>query len=220
MRSKHGLLTTVCYQFAGQPATYALEGSVNMAGATIQWLRDNLKLIKHANETEEIAKSVEDCGGCYFVPAFSGLYAPYWRSDARGVIVGLTRFVNRAHIVRAALESICYQTREVVEAMVADSGVALDVLKVDGGATANDFLMQLQSDILDSQVIRPVVTETTSLGAAYAAGLAVGFWPDTDSLRQNWQISKTWKPQLDEEKRTAGFSQWKRAVERTFDWEN
>ena len=218
VRSQHGLLTTVCYQFSDQPPVYALEGSVNMAGATVQWLRDNLGLIETAEETEEIAMSVDDSGGCYFVPAFSGLFAPYWRSDARGAIVGLTRYVNRAHIVRAALESICYQTREVMEAMVADSGVKLDVLKVDGGATSNDFLMQLQSDIMNCRVVRPEVTETTSLGAAYAAGLAVGFWRDLDSLRSNWQISKSWESQTGDAVREAGFSRWKRAVERTFDW--
>ena len=218
VRSQHGLLTTVCYQFADSDPVYALEGSVAMAGATIQWLRDNLKLIEDASETEEIAKSVDDSGGCYFVPAFSGLFAPHWRSDARGVLVGLTRYVNRAHIVRAALESICYQSRELLDAMVADSGVELNVLKVDGGATANEFLMQLQSDIINTEVIRPVVSETTSLGAAYAAGLAVGFWPSIESLKDNWKSSKSWQPKLNDDKREQGFANWKKAIQRTLDW--
>lgn len=218
VRSKNGLLTTVCYQFGQQPAVYALEGSIAMAGATVQWLRDNLGLIQHASESEALAQSVADSGGCYLVPAFSGLFAPYWRSDARGVLVGLTRYVNRAHIVRAALESICYQTREVLDAMNADSGVPLTALKVDGGATVNNFLMQLQADILGTTVIRPKVAETTSLGAAYAAGLAVGFWPDVESLRANWQIDRQWQPSIDEAQREAGFAGWKKAVTRTFDW--
>lgn len=218
VRSRNGLLTTVCYQLGEQPPVFALEGSIAMAGATIQWLRDNLKLINHAAETEEIAQSVADSGGCYLVPAFSGLFAPHWRSDARGVIVGLTRYVNRAHIVRAALESICYQTREVLEAMNADSGVPLQTLKVDGGATANNFLMQLQADILGVAVIRPQVAETTSLGAAYAAGLAVGFWDDLETLRRNWQVDRQWQPQLDEARRSAGYRDWKKAVERTLGW--
>ena len=218
VRSDNGLLTTVCYQFANEKPVYALEGSVNMAGATIQWLRDNLGLIEDAAETEAIARSVPDTGDCYFVPAFSGLFAPYWRSDARGVLVGLTRFVNRAHIVRAALESICYQSREVLDAMVADFGSPLTRLKVDGGATTNDFLMQLQSDFIDAEVVRPVIAETTCLGAAYAAGLAVGFWPDLNSLKANWQTDKVWQPQMDSERRSAGYAKWKKAVERTFDW--
>lgn len=218
VRSRNGLLTTVCYQLGEEPAVYALEGSIAMAGATVQWLRDNLNLIKDAAETEELAQSVEDAGGCYLVPAFSGLFAPYWRSDARGVIVGLTRYVNRAHIVRAALESICYQTREVLDAMNADSGVPLQRLKVDGGATVNNFLMQLQSDILGEEVIRPQVAETTSLGAAYAAGLAVGFWESLESLRENWQIDQSWQPRLDEDQREQGYAGWKKAVQRTFDW--
>jgi glycerol kinase len=218
VHSRNGLLTTVCYRFGEQPAVYALEGSIAMAGATVQWLRDNLQLIQHASDTEAIAQSVADSGGCYLVPAFSGLFAPYWRSDARGVLVGLTRYVNRAHIVRAALESICYQTREVLEAMNADSGMPLNALKVDGGATANRFLMQLQADILGVEVIRPRVAETTSLGAAYAAGLAVGFWPDLATLRANWQVDRRWQPQADEAQRAAGFAGWKKAVTRTFDW--
>ncbi|MFN8486951.1 MAG: glycerol kinase GlpK [Caldilineaceae bacterium] len=218
VRSKNGLLTTVAYRLGNQPAVYALEGSIAMAGATVQWLRDNLKLITHASETEALAQSVNDNGGCYFVPAFSGLFAPHWRSDARGVIVGLTRYVNRAHIVRAALESICYQTREVLDAMNADCGVPLRTLKVDGGATANNFLMQLQADILGTEVIRPKVAETTSLGAAYAAGLAVGFWDNLENLRANWQVDQRWQPQIDETTRNQGFAGWKKAVERTLNW--
>ncbi len=218
VRSRNGLLTTVCYQLGDQPAVYALEGSIAMAGATVQWLRDNLTLIKDAAETEALAQSVKDTGGCYLVPAFSGLFAPDWRSDARGVIVGLTRYVNRAHIVRAVLESICYQTREVLDAMNADSGVPLQRLKVDGGATVNNFLMQLQADILGEEVIRPQVAETTSLGAAYAAGLAVGFWETLESLRENWQIDRSWQPSNDETSRAAGYAGWKKAVQRTFDW--
>ncbi len=218
IHSRNGMLTTVCYQFGSQPPVYALEGSIAMAGATVQWLRDNLGLITHAGETEAIAQSVGDTGGCYLVPAFSGLFAPYWRSDARGVIVGLTRYVNKAHIVRAALESICYQTREVLEAMNADSGVPLTTLKVDGGATANNFLMQLQADILGVEVIRPRVAETTSLGAAYAAGLAVGYWKTLDDLRANWQVDRRWLPQISDSARAAGFAGWKKAVTRTFDW--
>ena len=218
VRSKNGLLTTVGYQFGDQPPIFALEGSIAMAGATVQWLRDSLQLISHAAETETLAQSVADSGGCYLVPAFSGLFAPHWRSDARGVIVGLTRYVNRAHIARAALESICYQTREVLDAMNADSGVPLQTLKVDGGATANNFLMQLQADILGVEVIRPRVAETTSLGAAYAAGLAVGFWPNPESLRANWQVDRSWQPVIDEAAREQGFAGWKKAVTRTFDW--
>jgi len=218
VHSKNGLLSTVCYQFADQPPVYALEGSIAMAGATIQWLRDNLGIIRHAGETEKLAESVQDTGGCYLVPAFSGLFAPYWRPDARGVIVGLTRYVNRAHIARAALESICYQTREVLDAMRLDSSVTLTRLKVDGGATANNFLMQRQADILGVEVVRPRVAETTSLGAAYAAGLAVGFWKNIDELRQQWQIDATWQPQEDAAAREAGFAGWKRAVERTLNW--
>ena len=218
VRSKNGLLTTLGYQFGQESPTYALEGSIAMAGATVQWLRDDLKLITHAAETEALAQSVADSGGCYLVPAFSGLFAPYWRSDARGVIVGLTRYVNRAHIVRAALESICYQTREVLESMNADSGVPLRTLKVDGGATANNFLMQLQADILGAEVVRPKVAETTSLGAAYAAGLAVGFWGNQEQLRANWQVDRRWQPQIDDTVRSAGYAGWKKAVTRTFDW--
>lgn len=218
VRSTNGLLTTLCYQMGEQPPVYALEGSVAMGGATIQWLRDNLQLISDAAESEEIAQLEDDAGGCYFVPAFSGLFAPYWRSDARGVLVGLTRYINRSHIVRAALESICYQSREVLEAMNADSGVPLAALKVDGGATANNFLMQLQADIVGTEVIRPKVAETTSLGAAYAAGLAIGFWSDLEELRKNWQVDKTWQAASEEEEREAGYRGWKKAVERTLNW--
>lgn len=218
VHSQNGLLTTVCYQFGDDAPVYALEGSIAMAGATIQWLRDNLQIIHSAGETEALARSVEDTGGCYFVPAFSGLFAPHWRSDARGVIVGLTRYVDRAHIVRAALEAICYQTREVFDAMKADSGVPLLSLKVDGGATANKFLMQRQADILGVEVVRPRVAETTSLGAAYAAGLAVGLWQDTETLRTHWQADCAWSPQDSEERRQAGFAGWKKAVQRSLDW--
>ncbi len=218
VHSRNGLLTTVCYQMGEAAPVYALEGSIAMAGATVQWLRDELQLISSAAETAEIAQSVDDTGGCYLVPAFSGLFAPHWRSDARGVIVGLTRYVNRAHIVRAALESICYQTREVLEAMNADSGVPLRQLKVDGGATVNDVLMKMQADILGTEVIRPRIAETTSLGAAYAAGLAVGFWPDLESLRRQWRVDKVWQPQIGESERAQGYAGWQKAVERTLAW--
>ena len=219
VHSSNGLLTTVCYQMGGSVPVYALEGSIAMAGATVQWLRDELQLIRSAAETEEIARSVDDAGGCYLVPAFSGLFAPHWRSDARGVLVGLTRYVNRAHIVRAALESICFQTREVLEAMNADSeGAPLRQLKVDGGATVNDLLMQMQADILGAEVVRPRIAETTSLGAAYAAGLAIGFWPGLESLRKQWQVDKIWRPQIGETERAQGYAGWQKAVERTLGW--
>ncbi len=218
VRSQNGLLTTVAYQFAGSPAVYALEGSIAVTGAAVQWLRDQLKIIGSAPDSEQLARSVEDNGGMYFVPAFSGLFAPYWRSDARGAIVGLSRFNTGAHIARATLEAICYQSRDVVEAMEQDSGVHLDVLKVDGGVTANDLCMQIQADVLGVPVSRPVVAETTALGAAYAAGLATGFWSDTDELRSHWQESQRWEPQWSEDRRQQGFQDWKRAVERTLDW--
>ncbi|MCP3769169.1 glycerol kinase GlpK [Streptomyces sp. MAR25Y5] len=218
VRSQHGLLTTVAYQFDGSPAVYALEGSIAVTGAAVQWLRDQLKIIKSAPESEELARSVDDNGGMYFVPAFSGLFAPYWRSDARGAIVGLARYNTGAHIARATLEAICYQSRDVVDAMEQDSGVHLDVLKVDGGVTANDLCMQIQADVLGVPVSRPVVAETTALGAAYAAGLATGFWRDTDELRSHWQESKRWSPVWSEEQRQSGYQDWKRAVERTLDW--
>jgi glycerol kinase len=218
VQSKSGLLTTLGYKIGNQNAVYALEGSIAITGALVQWLRDNLGLIQSSAEVETLANSVEDAGGIYFVPAFSGLYAPYWKSDARGVIVGLTRFVNKGHIARAALEATAYQTREVLDAMNADSGVALTTLKVDGGMVFNDLLMQFQADILDVPVIRPKVAETTSLGAAYAAGLAVGFWKDFDELRANWAKAKEWQPAMDVNQRKKLYSGWKKAVTRTFDW--
>jgi glycerol kinase len=216
--SQNGLLTTVCYRVGDKPAVYALEGSIAVTGSLVQWLRDNIGLIKSAPEIEDLARSVEDNGGAYIVPAFSGLFAPYWRSDARGVIVGLTRYVNKGHLARAALESTAYQSREVVEAMDADSGVALTALKVDGGMVVNDTLMQFQADLLNVPVIRPKVTETTALGAAYAAGLAVGFWADEDDLRRQWAEDKRWEPSMDEGHREQLYGRWKRAVQRTLDW--
>jgi len=216
--SKSGLLTTVCYKFGDQPAVYALEGSIAITGALVQWLRDNLGLITSSAEVESLANLVEDNGGIYFVPAFSGLFAPYWRSDAHGVIVGLTRYVNKGHIARAVLEATAYQTREVLDAMEQDSGVKLTALKVDGGMVYNNTLMQFQADILGVPVIRPKVAETTSLGAAYAAGLAVGFWSNTDEMRANWGVDHTWTPQMDEATRERLYRGWKKAVTRTFDW--
>ncbi len=216
--SKSGLLTTAGYGLKRGESVYALEGSIAITGAAIQWLRDNLKIISDAAETEAVAQEVEDSGGAYFVPAFSGLFAPYWDMYARGAIVGLTRYVDRRHLVRATLESICYQTRDVAEAMEADSGIKLKNLKVDGGATKNDFLMQLQADILGTQVVRPTVSETTALGAAYGAGLAVGFWSNLDELRRNWQVDRTWDPSWSEDQRETGYSMWKKAVERTRGW--
>jgi glycerol kinase len=215
--SESGLLTTVAYGLS-EGTTYALEGSIAITGAAVQWLRDNLGLIENATESETIAQSVEDAGGIYFVPAFSGLFAPYWDMDARGVIVGLTRYVNRAHIVRATLESICYQTRDVLEAMRADSGIELTALKVDGGATVNNFLMQLQADVLGVPVVRPIVHETTALGAAYAAGLATRLWSNLDELRANWGVDRTFEPQWSEEKREAAYAGWKKAVKRSRAW--
>ncbi len=216
--SQSGLLTTLGYQIGEDQPVYALEGSIAITGALVQWLRDNLRMIDTAEEIEALAETVEDTGGIYFVPAFSGLFAPYWRSDARGVIVGLTRFINRGHIARAVLEATAYQTREVLDAMEKDSGVKLQALKVDGGMVVNELLMQFQADILDVPVIRPKVAETTSLGAAYAAGLAVGFWKDINALRRNWQKDKQWLPVLDGELRDASYAGWKKAVTRTFDW--
>ena len=218
VRSKAGLLTTVAYQFGGDPAVYALEGSIAVTGSAVQWLRDQLGIISGAAQSEALARQVEDCGDVYFVPAFSGLFAPYWRSDARGAIVGLTRFNTNAHLARATLESICYQSRDVAEAMHADSGVELEVLKVDGGVTDNDLCMQIQADVLGVPVSRPVVAETTALGAAYAAGLAVGFWSNTDELQANWNEAKRWEPRWDESQRESGYAKWKKAVERTLDW--
>ncbi|MET8775525.1 glycerol kinase GlpK [Nocardia sp. NPDC004654] len=221
--SKHGLLTTVCYQLGDQPAVYALEGSIAVTGSLVQWFRDNLGIIDSAEEIERLAASVDDNGGAYIVPAFSGLFAPRWRPDARGVIAGLTRFVNKAHLARAVLESTAFQTFEVVEAMRADAesqklDLELTTLKVDGGMTANDLLMQFQSDILEVPVVRPVVTETTALGAAYAAGLAVGYWSGTDDIRANWAADTTWEPSMSAEDRDEHIAAWNKAVERTYNW--
>jgi len=216
--SRAGLLTTLGYKIGDENAVYALEGSIAITGALVQWLRDNLGIIQSSAEVESLAKTVEDSGGIYFVPAFSGLYAPYWKSDARGAILGLTRYITKAHIARAALEATAYQTREVLDAMEADSGVKLTALKVDGGMVFNELLMQFQSDILDVPVIRPKVAETTALGAAYAAGLAVGFWKDYEELRTNWGKEREWKPAMDAGQRKTLYSGWKKAVTRTFDW--
>jgi glycerol kinase len=218
VRSKNGLLTTVCYQFGSDKPIYALEGSIAVTGSAVQWLRDQLGIISGAAEVESLARQVPDTGGVYFVPAFSGLFAPYWRSDARGAIVGLSRFNTNAHLARATLEAICYQSRDVAEAMEQDSGVHLEVLKVDGGVTANDLAMQLQADILGVPVSRPVVAETTALGAAYAAGLATGFWSTTSELAANWNESKRWSPEWTAEQREQGYAGWKKAVQRTLDW--
>ncbi len=218
VHSTHGLLTTVGYQLRGEKPVYCLEGSVAIAGALVQWLRDNLGLIASAPEVETLARTVDNNGGAYIVPAFSGLFAPYWRSDARGVIVGLTRYVNKGHIARAVLEANAYQTLDIMEAMKKDSGVDPNSLKVDGGMVANELLMQFQSDLLNLPVIRPAITETTALGAAYAAGLAVGFWASMDDLKQYWSVDKTWQPQMADEVRQAGIRGWKKAVQRTLDW--
>ena len=218
VQSNSGLLTTLAYQIDDQPAVYALEGSIAITGALVQWLRDNLGLISKSAEVEDLARGVDDNGGIYFVPAFSGLFAPYWRSDARGAIVGMTRYVNKGHFARAALEATAYQTREVLDAMEKDSGVQLKALKVDGGMVFNDLLMQFQADILNVPVVRPKVAETTALGAAYAAGLAVGFWNNLDDLYLNWQVDKTWQPQMDEPRRQCLYRGWLKAVERTFGW--
>jgi glycerol kinase len=217
-RSENGLLTTVCYQLGDAPATYALEGSIAVTGSAVQWLRDQLGIISDAAEIEALAGEVDDSAGLYFVPAFSGLFAPYWRPDARGAIVGLSRFHTRAHLARAALEAICHQSVAVVRAMEADSGVALGVLKVDGGVTANDLCMQIQADTLGEDVSRPVVAETTALGAAYAAGLACGFWTSPDELRDNWHEDRRWTPQTTAEQRDEGRAGWEKAVQRTLDW--
>ncbi len=216
--SNAGLLTTTCYQMGDHPAIYALEGSIAVTGSAVQWLRDQLGMIRNAAEIETLANAVPDSGGMYFVPAFSGLFAPYWRSDARGVIVGMSRFNTREHLARATLEAICFQTKDVLNAMVEDSGVQLEVLKVDGGATVNNTLMQLQADILGVPVMRPVVAETTSLGAAYAAGLAVGFWDNLEDLRENWNMDRRWEPQWSDDQRESAYANWKKAVERTMDW--
>ena len=218
VRSKNGLLTTVCFKFGNQPAKYALEGSVAVTGSAIQWLRDQLGIINNAAETENLASSVTDTAGVYFVPAFSGLFAPYWRSDARGAIVGLTRAATKAHLARAALEAICYQTRDVMDAMVADSGVPMIEMRVDGGITANSLCMQMQADIMGIDITRPLIGETTALGAAYAAGLAVGFWSSQDEVKKQWQQSRRWSPTSTSEVRESGYKQWKKAVERTLNW--
>lgn len=218
VQSKHGLLTTLAYKLGDQAAVYCLEGSIAMSGALVQWLRDNLQFFDSAEQIETLAQSVENSGGIYFVPAFSGLFAPYWRSDARGAIVGLTSFVNKAHIARAALEATAYQTLEVLDAMNADSGLALKALKVDGGMVYNDLLMQFQADVLGVPVIRPKVSETTALGAAYAAGLAVGYWRSLEELRANWLKDQAWRPDMAAEKRAHLYKGWKKAVTRTFDW--
>ena len=218
VQSQNGLLTTVGYKLGDEPAHYALEGSIAVSGSLVQWLRDNLGLISSAAEVQDLADKVEDNGGAYIVPAFSGLFAPYWRPDARGAIVGLTRYVNKHHIARAALESIAYQTRDVLEAVNADAGVDLTELRVDGGATANDTLLQFQADILNVPVVRPVVAETTALGAAYAAGLAVGFWKSLDELSANWQEDKRWEAQMGEHERERLYRNWKKAVSKTLDW--
>jgi glycerol kinase len=216
--SKSGLLTTLAYRFADQPAVYALEGSIAITGALVQWLRDNLGLIRSSGEVETLAQTVADNGGIYFVPAFSGLFAPHWRSDARGVIVGLTRYINNGHLARAALEATAYQTREVLDAMEADSNVNLKTLKVDGGMVFNELLMQFQADMLNVPVIRPKVTETTALGAAYAAGLACGFWKNLDDLRDNWQVDKIWEPQMDDTTRKGLYFGWQKAVNKSLNW--
>ncbi len=216
--SDNGLLTTVCYKIGDNEAVYALEGAIAVTGSLVQWVRDNLGLIKDAPEIEELAKGVEDNGGAYFVPAFSGLFAPHWRSDARGALVGLTRYVNKGHIARAVLEATAFQTREVVEAMDADSGVPLKELKVDGGMVVNETLMQFQADLLNVDVVRPKVAETTALGAAYAAGLAVGYWESEDDIRNNWGEDKRWTPQMDEAAREKTYRNWKKAVTKTLDW--
>ena len=216
--SKHGLITTVAYQMRGQKPTYALEGSIAMGGALVQWFRDNLGLIKTAPDIEELAGTVADNGGMFIVPAFSGLFAPYWRDDARGVMVGLTRYIHKGHMARAVLEACAYQTRDILEAMNKDAGHPLPSLKVDGGMVENDLLMQIQADVLNVPVIRPRIAETTALGAAYAAGLAVGFWSSQEELRKNWSEDRSWQPNLAKEKRDAGYRNWKRAVMKTFDW--
>ena len=218
VQSKNGLLTTLGYKISEQDAVYCLEGSIAITGALIQWLRDNLKMIEKSSEVETLARTVDDNGGIYFVPAFSGLFAPYWKSDARGAIVGMTRYVNRGHIARAALEATAFQTREVLDAMNADSAVPLTALKVDGGMVYNELLMQFQADILGVPVIRPQVAETTALGAAYAAGLAVGFWESVEDLRSNWARDKQWIPEMDDAQRDSEYKNWKKAVTKTFDW--
>jgi glycerol kinase len=218
VQSRYGLVTTVAYQLGNQPAHYALEGSVAITGALVQWLRDNLGLIRASSEVEALAKTVDDNGGVYFVPAFSGLFAPYWKANARGVIAGLTRYATKGHLARAVLEATAFQTREIVEAMEKDSGITLDVLRTDGGMIENELLMQFQADILNKPVVRPSVKETTALGAAYAAGLGIGLFKNADELCSNWSINKTWTPEMDDRKRESMYRSWKKAVSRTFDW--
>lgn len=218
VRSKHGLLTTVAFQFKNEEARYALEGSVAVSGSAIQWFRDQIGIFANAGEIESLAASVPDTGGVYFVPAFSGLFAPYWRSDARGVIAGLTLATTKAHLARATLEAICYQTREIIDAMVADSGVPLTQMRVDGGITVNELCMQMQADILGVEITRPQISETTALGAAYCAGLAIDFWSSTDELKKLWRPSKSWQPMEDSNHREAGYRQWKKAIERSLNW--
>jgi glycerol kinase len=218
VRSNYGLLTTVAYKFGTQPAQYALEGSVAITGALVQWLRDNLKMIENSSDIEPLARTVSDNGGVYFVPAFSGLYAPYWKTTARGIIAGLTRYANRGHIARAVLEATAFQVREVVEAMENDSQIPLETLRTDGGMVMNDLLMQFQADILDRPVVRPMIKETTALGACYAAGLAVGFFKGSDELRAHWVVDRTWKPAMDAAAREVLYRSWKKAVSRSFDW--
>ena len=218
VHSKFGLLTTVAYRLGKQPAAYALEGSIAITGALVQWVRDNFGLIDKSSDIENLARTVKDNGGVYFVPAFSGLYAPYWKSTARGVITGLTRYTNKGHLARAVLEATAFQTREVVEAMEKDSGIALDVLRTDGGMVEDELLMQFQADLLNRAVVRPVVRETTALGAAYAAGLAVGYYKNLDDLRSQWAVDSTWQPHMEEKERESLYSSWKKAVTRSFDW--
>jgi glycerol kinase len=218
VHSQHGLLTTVAFQWKGAPAQYALEGSVAITGALVQWIRDNFGLIKSSPEIEDLARTVEDNGGVYFVPAFSGLYAPYWRHNARGVVAGLTRYSNKGHLARAALEATAFQTREVVEAMEQDSKIPVSVLRTDGGMVVNELLMQFQADILGRDVVRPAVKETTALGAAYAAGLATGFFASADDLRAQWSVDRTWTPAMEEAQRAKMYGLWKKAVTRSFDW--
>jgi glycerol kinase len=218
VQSRHGLVTTVAYKLGNQPANYALEGSVAIAGALVQWLRDNLGLIHTSAEVEALARTVDDNGGVYFVPAFSGLFAPYWKANARGAIAGLTQYATKGHLARAVLEATAFQTREIVEAMEKDSGISLDVLRTDGGMIENELLMQFQADILNRPVVRPYIKETTALGAAYAAGLGIGLFRNADELCSHWSVNKTWTPGMDDRKRESMYQSWKKAVTRTFDW--
>ncbi len=216
--SQYGLLTTPAYRFGNHPAAYALEGSIAITGALVQWMRDNFGLIAKSSDIETLARTVKDNGGVYFVPAFSGLYAPYWKATARGIIAGLTRYTNKGHLARAVLEATAFQTREVVEAMEKDSGIPLNILRTDGGMVEDDLLMQFQADILNRPVVRPTIKETTALGACYAAGLAVGFFKDFGDLRSRWSVDHTWKPDIESDQREAMYSKWKKAVTRSFDW--